>query len=66
MPGLSGLDVLKKLLEMDAHAKVIMCSAVGQEQIIKEAIQVGALDFIVKPFTAQLLYDTVRGYLTDM
>lgn len=50
MPELSGVEALKKIKEYDSAAKVIMCSALGQQNMVVEAIQYGALDFIVKPF----------------
>ncbi len=50
MPKRSGLDALKGILELDADARVVMCSALGQETLVMEALQAGARDFIVKPF----------------
>ncbi len=59
MPGMSGLEALKKIRAVDMDAQVIMCSAVGQESIIHEAILEGAIDFIVKPFKEDVLKRTV-------
>lgn len=50
MPGRSGLEVLEEILGQDEDAAVVMCSAMGQETVIKKAIVMGARDFIVKPF----------------
>lgn len=50
MPGRSGLEILDDMLKLDAGAKIVMCSAVGQELIITEAIRHGACNFIIKPF----------------
>ena len=50
MPGMDGLTALKKIREIDSAARVIICSALGQQQLIVQAIQLGAKDFIVKPF----------------
>jgi two-component system, chemotaxis family, chemotaxis protein CheY len=50
MPGMDGLTALRKIREIDAAARVIICSALGQQQLIVQAIQLGAKDFIVKPF----------------
>ena len=50
MPGMDGLTALKRIREIDAAARVIICSALGQQQLIVQAIQLGAKDFIVKPF----------------
>ena len=59
MPHMSGIEVLKKLKEIDAEVKIVMCSAVGQESIIREAVIEGAIDFIVKPFKEDVLKRTV-------
>ncbi|MDE6917385.1 MAG: response regulator [Lachnospiraceae bacterium] len=50
MPEMNGVDALKRIKEFDANAKVIMCSAMGQQVMVAQAIQFGAKDFIVKPF----------------
>ncbi len=50
MPDMDGLTALKKIREIDPAAKVIICSALGQQRLIVQAIQLGAKDFIVKPF----------------
>lgn len=50
MPEMDGVTALKEIMTIDPNAKVIMCSAMGQQTMVMEAIQSGALDFIVKPF----------------
>jgi len=50
MPGMDGLTALRKIREHDPDARVIICSALGQQRLIVQAIQLGAKDFIVKPF----------------
>lgn len=50
MPGKSGIEVLEEILEDDDKARIVMCSAVGQETMIRKALALGARDFIVKPF----------------
>ncbi len=50
MPGMDGLTALEKIREIDPAARVIICSALGQQRLIVQAIQLGAKDFIVKPF----------------
>jgi len=49
MPDMNGLDVVKTLITLDPAAKIIMCTASGAEDDIKECIKVGAIDYIVKP-----------------
>ncbi len=63
MPNKTGLDALKDIKESDPTAKVIMCSAMGQELIVVDALKFGALDFIVKPFKAGRIIQTVQKYL---
>jgi two-component system chemotaxis response regulator CheY len=50
MPELDGISALKGILEQDPAARVVMCSALGQEAKVIESIRAGAKDFIVKPF----------------
>jgi two-component system chemotaxis response regulator CheY len=50
MPEMDGITALKEIKKIDPNAKVIMCSAMGQQSMVMEAIQSGAIDFIVKPF----------------
>ena len=63
MAGKSGLDTLKELREIDNDARVVMCSAIGQEQTVMAAIEAGALDYIVKPFQKDKLIETVQNLL---
>lgn len=63
MPNKSGIDALKDIRANDPTAKVIMCSAMGQELIVVDAIRLGALDFIVKPFKADRVLQTVKKFL---
>ena len=60
MPEMDGIQALKKIKEGDANAKVIMCSAMGQQAMVVEAIQSGAKDFIVKPFQADRVLEAVK------
>ena len=50
MPEKDGLEALRDIIAMDPSAKVIMCSAIGQESKVIESIKAGAKDFVVKPF----------------
>ena len=60
MPEMDGIQALKKIKEGDPGAMVIMCSAMGQESMVIEAIQSGAKDFIVKPFQADRVLEAVK------
>lgn len=65
MPGMSGLEVLEEIRKKDPAAKVIMCSAMGQEQMITNALMLGASDFIVKPFKADEFMKVVEYTLSS-
>lgn len=63
MPNKNGLEALKEIRELDLNARIVMCSAMGQESMVVEAIRSGAKDFIVKPFKADRVLKTVQGIL---
>ena len=63
MPGMSGLEVLEEIRKKDPAAKVIMCSAMGQDSMVIDAIKSGAKDFIVKPFKPDRIIKTVSSIL---
>ena len=60
MPEMDGIQALKKIKEGDPGAKIIMCSAIGQQAMVIESIQAGAKDFIVKPFQADRVLEAVK------
>ena len=60
MPEMDGIQALKEIRKADAGAKVIMCSAMGQQAMVIESIQAGAKDFIVKPFQADRVLEAVK------
>ena len=63
MPRRSGIDAVKGIIEIDPGARVVMCSALGQETLVQEALQAGARDFIVKPFKPDAVTATLRKVL---
>ena len=63
LPDNTGLDVLKGIRQQQPDAKVVMSSAVGQETIVNEAIENGALAYIVKPFSEERVLEIVGGAL---
>ena len=60
MPEMDGISAVKEIKKIDPSAKVIMCSAMGQQSMVVEAIQAGARDFIVKPFQPDRVLEAVR------
>lgn len=59
MPELDGIGAVKQIKAVDPGAKIIMCSAMGQQAMVLESIQAGAKDFIVKPFQADRILEAV-------
>lgn len=63
MPEMSGIEALRCIKEIDPKAKTIMCSAMGQQHLVAQAIQYGASDFVVKPFQDERLIAAVEKVL---
>jgi two-component system chemotaxis response regulator CheY len=63
MPKRSGIDAVKGIIEKSPGACVVMCSALGQETLVMEALQAGAKDFIVKPFKPDNVISTLKKVL---
>ena len=64
MPELDGIEAVEQILAFDNSAKIIMCSAMGQKAMVIEAIEIGAKDFIVKPFNADRVIEAVEKVLS--
>ena len=64
MPEMDGIEALKKIKQSDPGARIVMCSAMGQQAMVVEAIQSGARDFIVKPFQADRVLEAVSKALS--
>jgi two-component system chemotaxis response regulator CheY len=65
MPVKDGIETLTEIKQQNPQARVVMCSAMGQESMVVEAIKLGALDFIVKPFKPERLVQTVKSILGE-
>lgn len=63
MPEMDGIEALKKIKSIDGSANVVMCTAMGQKNMVVEAIQSGAKDFIVKPFQPERVLEAVGKLL---
>lgn len=63
MPRMSGLEALQAIKNIDKDVKVIMCSAMGQQDSIAAAIQFGATDFVIKPFTEDQIVAKIKQVL---
>ncbi|WP_102400968.1 response regulator [Haloimpatiens massiliensis] len=63
MPDMDGIEAVKAIKSIDPAAKVIMCSAMGQQTMVMDAIKAGAKDFIVKPFQADRVLEAIKKVL---
>ncbi len=63
MPDMDGLETLKEIKKIDPNARVIMCTALGQQKIVIEALKAGARGYIVKPFKAELVLKEIDRVL---
>ncbi|MFZ5644584.1 MAG: response regulator [Bacillota bacterium] len=64
MPEMEGIDAVKAIRAIDPGASIIMCSAMGQQSMVMDAIQAGAKDFIVKPFQQDRLLQAIERVLS--
>ena len=64
MPEMDGITALKEIKKINPNSKVIMCSAMGQQAMVIDAIQAGAKDFIVKPFQADRVLEAISKTLS--
>ncbi len=64
MPDMGGIDAVREITKHDPQARILMCSAMGQQALVVEAIQAGAKDFVVKPFQPARVLEAVNRVLT--
>ena len=65
MPNMNGLEAMRKILAFDTKARIIMCSALGQQNLIVDAIRAGVKDFIVKPFRPERILSAIQKALGE-
>lgn len=63
MPDLGGIEAVREIIKFDPAARILMCSAMGQQALVVEAIQAGARDFVVKPFQPSRVLEAVQRVL---
>lgn len=63
MPDMGGIDAVKAIIAIDPDARILMCSAMGQQALVVEAVQAGAKDFVVKPFQPARVIESVKRVL---
>lgn len=59
MPEMNGIEATKEIMKLNPNAKIIICSAMGQQMMVMEALQAGAKDFVVKPFRQDKITETL-------
>lgn len=64
MPVMNGIEAIKEIMQIDKDALIIVCSAMGQQKVVVEAIELGAKDFIIKPFDENRIFDTIDRVLS--
>ena len=60
MPQMDGIEAVRQIMKNDSSARIVMCSAMGQQSMVIESIKAGAKDFIVKPFQAERIVEALR------
>ncbi|HEY2848273.1 MAG TPA: response regulator [Gemmatimonadaceae bacterium] len=63
MPDMGGIEAVREICKTDPDARILMCSAMGQQALVVEAIQAGAKDFVVKPFQPSRVLEAVQRVL---
>jgi two-component system chemotaxis response regulator CheY len=63
MPDLDGIEAVRRIIDFDPSARILMCSAMGQQALVIEAIRAGARDFVVKPFQPSRVLEAVQRVL---
>lgn len=63
MPERDGISAVKDIIAIDPAARIIMCSAMGQQALVLDAIKAGAIDFLVKPFEADRVLHAIERIL---
>jgi two-component system chemotaxis response regulator CheY len=65
MPELDGIETVRRITKVDPGARIIMCSALGQEPLVMESLAAGARNFIVKPFNPERVIEAIEDVLRD-
>jgi two-component system chemotaxis response regulator CheY len=65
MPEMNGIDAVREIIAIDAKAKIVMCSALGQQALVQDALTAGAKDFLIKPFNPSRVIEVVAKVLNQ-
>ena len=65
MPEMDGIEAVRQIMKIDPNARILMCSAMGQQPLVVEALEAGAKDFIIKPFQPSEVIEAVEKALKE-
>lgn len=65
MPEMNGIDAVRHIMNEDSKAKIIMCSALGQQALVQDALEAGAKDFLIKPFNPSRVIEVIGKVLNQ-
>ncbi|MDD3643471.1 MAG: response regulator [Candidatus Krumholzibacteria bacterium] len=65
MPEMNGIDSVRQIIEADSQARIVMCSALGQQALVQDALAAGAKDFLIKPFNPSRVIEVVTKILVQ-
>jgi len=66
MPEMNGIDAVRQIIANDFQAKIVMCSALGQQALVQDAIAAGAKDFLIKPFNPSRVIEVISKILSQV
>lgn len=66
MPEMNGIDAVRQIVANDSQARIVMCSALGQQALVQDALTAGAKDFLIKPFNPSRVIEVVTKILSQV
>ena len=66
MPEMNGIDAVRQIISNDSQARIVMCSALGQQALVQDALSAGAKDFLIKPFNPSRVIEVVSKILSQV
>ena len=66
MPEMNGIDAVRQIMTDDSQARIVMCSALGQQALVQDAMAAGAKDFLIKPFNPSRVIEVVSKILSQV
>ena len=66
MPEMNGIDAVRQIMSNDSQARIVMCSALGQQALVQDALTAGAKDFLIKPFNPSRVIEVISKILSQL